>query len=82
MQDLKNTLGREEVEGIAAQGKIKVIMNGNQDVRHVSIDPALLNDAASLEVALSHAFNDAIEKSRKLMVDKMKGFDDIPGLSI
>jgi len=82
---LKEILANEEVEGEAAFGKVKITMDGNQKVLEVKIDPELLNQRESLQIALAEAFNNAIEKVQKLMADKIKEYGvpggiDIPGM--
>jgi len=79
---MKQALAQEQVEGTDESGKIKITMNGNQEVLNVSIEPELLTQTEELESGLTQAFNDAIKKSQQLMMDKMKSMQDIPGLSL
>ena len=82
VSDMKQALAQEQVEGTDESGKIKITMNGNQEVLNVSIEPELLTQTEELESGLTQAFNDAIKKSQQLMMDKMKSMQDIPGLSL
>lgn len=71
------------VEGTAAWGKVKVTMNGNQEVTAVSIEPELLSDKAKLEDAVKEAYNDTVKKAQRAMAEQMRksGNLNIPGLS-
>ncbi|NIW00287.1 YbaB/EbfC family nucleoid-associated protein [Candidatus Saccharibacteria bacterium] len=82
---LKEILANEEVEGLAAMGKVKVLMDGNQKVLEVNIDPELVSQRESLQMALAEAFNDAVEKVHNLMAEKLKEYGvpggmDLPGM--
>ncbi len=73
------------VEGSGAWGKVKVQMNGTQEVQSISIDPELLGEGgkSKLESAMKEAFNDALKKAQRRMAETMKktGGLNIPGLS-
>jgi len=69
---LQNALSQETAEGTASWGKIKVVMDGNQKVKSVSIDPTLKNDLKTLEEGCRDAVNDAVTKIQKIMATKMK----------
>ena len=82
---LQNTLKDEHIETTAAWGKIKVKMNGNQEVEHVDIDRELMSPEkkTDLEKAIKEAVNDANHKVQKIMAEKVRkqGGLNIPGLS-
>lgn len=80
---LQNMLAEETVEASGAWGKVKVVMDGNQVVQSVDIDPEMLSDRKKLEDAVKDAYNDAVKKAQKMMVDKMRKSGDlnIPGLT-
>ncbi len=84
-KNLQNQLKDEHVETSAAWGKIKVKMNGNQEVENVAIDQDLLNPTkkSDLENGLKEAINDANHKVQKIMAEKVRksGGLNIPGLS-
>lgn len=71
---LKEMLDKEQVEGIGAWGKVKVQMNGNQEMISVSVDPEFLaaDKKEKLESAIKEATNDAIKKVQKVMAQKMQ----------
>jgi len=73
-KQMQNILAQESVEGTALWGKVKVKINGNQEVLSVEIDPELLsaNNKEKLESAIKEATNDAIKKVQRIMAEKMR----------
>ena len=71
---LKDNLAQETVEGSAEWGKIKITMDGNQQVLDVVIDPELLSadNQEKLQSGIKEAINDGIKKIHHIMADKMK----------
>lgn len=66
-------------------GKIRVVLNGEQKVEEVFIDSSLLSSDNELLIrnSLRDAFNEAIRKSQQIAAEKMKniaGGLNIPGL--
>ncbi len=49
-----------------------MVMNGNQQVESVTIDPELLTNKEKLESAVKEATNDAIKKTQRVMADKIR----------
>ena len=80
---IQHVLKDVTVEGSGGWGKVKVSMNGNQEVTSVSIDQELLADKAKLETAVKEAYNDTVKKAQRSMADAMKksGGLNLPGLS-
>lgn len=80
---IQDVLKDVQVEGSGAWGKIKVKMDGNQEVSAVSIDQDLMSDKSKLEGAVKDAVNDAIKKAQKEMTETMRKSGDlkIPGLT-
>ena len=82
---LQNALKDEHVEVTAAWGKVKVKMNGNQEVEAVEIDRELMSPEkkSDLEKAIKEAVNDANHKVQKIMAEKVRksGGLNIPGLT-
>jgi DNA-binding YbaB/EbfC family protein len=76
---IQSALAQERIEGSAGWGKLKVIMDGNQRIVDVSIDPELVGDKGKLENLVKEAVNDAIEKVQKVMASKLK---DLGGLDL
>ena len=73
-KQIKDTLAQETVEGSAEWGKVKIKLDGNQEVLNVEIDPELLtsDNKDKLESAIKEATNDAIKKIQRIMAEKMK----------
>lgn len=79
---IQGALSSESVETTAAGGRVKVGMNGNQEVTSVAIDPSLLapRERDRLQGALKDAANDAIKRVQRIMATKVKemGGLDVP----
>ena len=73
-KSIQGTLAQEHVEATAAWGKVKLTMNGNQEVENVKIDHELLKPEkkSDLEAAVKEAVNDAIKKVQKIMATKIR----------
>ncbi len=80
---LQNSLAEEKIEASAAWGKIKMVMDGNQEVKSVTIDPELLTSKEKTEIAVKDVVNDAVKKVQKVMAEKLRkdGNFNFPGLS-
>ncbi len=73
-KQIQNSLSQEHIETSAAWGKIKVAMNGNQEVEKVTIDPEILKleNKSNLENGIKEAINDAVKKVQKIMAGKIR----------
>lgn len=78
-KQIQNTLAQESAEGSSGWGKIKIRMDGNQQILSVSIDPSCLQDGPKLEDLVREAGNDAIQKIQKVMSAKLR---DVGGLDL
>ena len=78
MKKAQEELARVEIEGQSGAGLVKVVMTCNHDVKRVSIDDSLLDDAKEdkemLEDLIAAAFNDASRKAEALSSERMAGF--------
>lgn len=74
-KQIHETLSRETCEGSAGFGKVKITINGAQEVTAVFIDESLLvpTEKSRLESLVREATNDAIKKCHRLMAEKMQG---------
>ncbi|KKR48675.1 MAG: hypothetical protein UT86_C0003G0004 [Candidatus Magasanikbacteria bacterium GW2011_GWC2_40_17] len=81
-KDIQSKLAEEKVLATAAWGKIKMEMNGNQEVLSVSVDEELLASKSKIEDAIKEVTNEAIKKAQKVMADKMMkdGGFKMPGM--
>lgn len=84
LMDLQKKVSEITVEGSAAWGKVKVTVNGLQQMKSCTIDPELANDVKKIEGAIVEAVNDAHSKLQKVMSERMnelggEGFADEVG---
>ena len=75
--DLKNNLAQETVTGESLGGKIKITMNGNQEIQEVFIDQSLLSSEQQedLQTGVKEAMSKAIKEVQMLMARKIQAGD-------
>ncbi len=73
MSEMQAGLKTREVVGSSGQGKVKVTMNGNQDVTKIEIDPEVVKaeEKDLLEDLVLAAFNDAHAKVTSMVEEEM-----------
>lgn len=71
--ELKNRLEKEKSTGEAAEGKVKIVVNGNRKLLSVHIDPALYEEqkADAMEALIMEAANKALNKAEIIAEDEM-----------
>jgi len=82
-KQMQNMLAQESAEGEALWGKVKIKINGNQEVLDVKIDQELLtaDNQEKLQNAIKDASNDAIKKVQHIMADKVRQSGiNLPGI--
>jgi len=74
LQEVQEELARHTVTGSAGGGLVRVEADGKGTVKHVSIDPSLVNpgDVEMLEDLVSVAVQEAQKKARELAEAEMK----------
>lgn len=77
MQDM---LAQEEVVGASRNEYIKVIMDGNQNIKSVSIKEEILGNRILLEDSVRQVIESLNEKTRQLMMSKMGGMGGLGDL--
>jgi hypothetical protein len=73
MTQVQEELKTKEMVGTAGGGKVKVTMNGSQEVTAISIDPEVVKagEADLLEDLVLAAFRDARSKITKMVEEEM-----------
>jgi DNA-binding YbaB/EbfC family protein len=87
VEETKNRLNSVLVDENSADGKLKVTLTANREIKSISIDNSLLNDAEELEDYLIITLNKAIEKASKINENEMavaakSGMPNIPGMDM
>lgn len=81
MQKAQAELAGVEVEGLAGNGMIRVVMTCSHEVRRVSIDDSLMSDDKEmLEDLLVLALNDAMKRAEATTQQRMSAFTSGMGL--
>ena len=85
MSDVQQQLKERIVEGTAGGGMVTVLVNGQQEIMAVKIDPEVIDpdDAAMLEDLILAATRQALKKSHDLAQEEMSkvtGGVNLPGM--
>lgn len=85
MAEVQESLARETVEYSAGGGMVKVVADGQQNIKSISIDPQVVDpeEIGMLEDLVLVAVTGALEQSQALADERMGGLTadlGIPGL--
>ncbi|NIA13193.1 MAG: YbaB/EbfC family nucleoid-associated protein [Nitrospiraceae bacterium] len=86
MEELKETLGAEQIEASAGGGMVTAVMTGKFELVSLKIDPEIIDkdDPEILETMVRAAVNEAVQRVQELVKSKMSeltGGFDIPGVT-
>ena len=73
MKRAQAELATVEVEGLASNGLVKILMTCRKEVKRVSIDESVMDDKETLEDLIVIAFKDALSKAEKTSEQRMAG---------
>ena len=73
MQKAQAELANVEVEGVASNGLVKVLMTCRNEVKRVSIDDSVMDDKETLEDLIVIALKDAAQKVEATSSARMSG---------
>ena len=87
VEETKTRLNSVLIDEVVADGKLKITLTANREIKAISIDDSLLADAEELEDYLIIALNKAIEKATKINEEEMavaakSGMPNIPGMDM
>ena len=87
VEETKTRLNSVLVDEVAADGKLKITLTANSEIKAISIDDTLLSDAEELEDYLIITLNKALEKATKINEAEMavaakSGMPNIPGMDM
>lgn len=73
MQKAQEELENAEVEGVAQNGLVKVVLSGKKELKGITIDPSIVDadDVEMLEDLITVAFQDAFKKAEELNKSKL-----------
>lgn len=85
MEKIQRELAEEMIEATAGGGVVTVVVNGQQQVMSIKISPEAVDpdDIEMLEDLVMAAINEALNKSREVMAQRLAGLTGgmrIPGL--
>jgi DNA-binding YbaB/EbfC family protein len=74
MQKAQAELANVEVEGLAANGLVKIQMTCKNEVKRVSLDDSVMDDKETLEDLLVIALKDAAKKAEAISSASMSNY--------
>ncbi|MEI7838709.1 MAG: YbaB/EbfC family nucleoid-associated protein [bacterium] len=76
VKKVQKELQKEIITVETGDGAVKVEITGEQKIKHVKIDPEMidLEDIAQLEHWIEDAIKDALSQSQKIAAEKMQPF--------
>ena len=82
LEDTGKEIGEMEFEAEASNGLVKVVINGDNKIRQITIDESILNkeDKEMIEDLLMIAVNNAIEKAEECKKEKYGAMGSSLGL--
>ena len=87
IEETKARLNTVLVDGESGNGKVKVTVTANREIRNINIVDELLQEKEALEDYLVIALNNALEKANEINEAEMAaaakdGLPDIPGMDM
>ena len=87
VEETKTRLNSVLVDEVTADGKLKITLTANREIKAISIDNSLFADAEELEDYLIITLNKGIEKATKINEAEMavaakSGMPNIPGMDM
>ncbi len=87
IEETKARLNTVLVDGESGNGKVKVTVTANREIRNINIVDELLQEKDALEDYLVIALNNALEKANEINEAEMAaaakdGLPDIPGMDM
>jgi len=73
MKRAQEELANVNVEGIASNGLVKIVMSCRNDVKRVTIDDSAMDDKETLEDLIVIALKDAVQKVEATSSARMSG---------
>ena len=79
-KQMQNAMSEITEVGEAAWGKVKITIDGNQNITNVEIDEAMMDNREKLQEEIMNAFNNGLKKIQKKMAGKMKEMGGLDAL--
>ena len=70
---LQDILAQEEITGTSRNNYVKIVMDGNQNIKSVSVSEEILNNRILIEDSIKQVIESLNDKLRQVMMSKMGG---------
>lgn len=74
LKALQSQLGKETVTGVSGDGKVSIVLDGNQNVISVSIDESIVGNKAQLEKSVKDSMFRGLDALKKMMAAQFSSF--------
>ena len=87
VEETKQRLNHVLIDEVSSEGKVKITVTANREVKAINIDESLLNDAEELEDYLVLTLNKALKRAgevneQELAIAAKSGMPNIPGMDM
>jgi nucleoid-associated protein EbfC len=72
MAKVQEELENEQIEAAAGGGVVKAVVNGQQKLLSITVDPEVAGDVEMLQDLVVAAVNEALDQSRELAAGRMQ----------
>ncbi|MBJ7600423.1 MAG: YbaB/EbfC family nucleoid-associated protein [Candidatus Nephthysia bennettiae] len=72
MAKVQEELENEQIEAAAGGGVVRVVVNGQQKLLSITVDPEVAGDVEMLQDLVVAAVNEALDQSRELAASRMQ----------
>jgi DNA-binding YbaB/EbfC family protein len=72
MAKVQEELEGEQIEAAAGGGVVKAVVNGQQKLLSITVDPEVAGDVEMLQDLVVAAVNEALDQSRELAASRMQ----------
>ncbi|GAC1412736.1 MAG: hypothetical protein NVSMB66_2640 [Candidatus Doudnabacteria bacterium] len=69
-KQMQQMLSKEQISGQSKDGQIKLIIDGNQEIKSVEVQEGIVGDRKKIAQDIREALTDTNEKYKKLMSSK------------
>lgn len=74
LKELQGKLAKEQVTGKSQDGKVTIVLDGNQNVISVTIDESIVGNKAQLEKSVKDGLFRSLDALKKMMASQFSSF--------
>jgi len=74
LKQLQSQLAKKTVTGISGDGKVSIVLDGNQNVISVTIDDSIIGNKIQLEKSVKDGLFRSLDALKKMMASQFSSF--------